>query len=427
MNKKILKLTFPNIITNITVPLLGIVDLIIAGSLGNEKYIGAIAIGTAIFNLIYWNFGFLRMGTTGLTAQTYGAKNRKESLYIIIRGLVIACCVGTLMILFQEILFKASSSVLNVSDNIYSLALSYFHIRIWAAPFTLSMYVFKGWFIGMQNATIPMIIAIFINIVNISLSLIFVRKFNMGIEGIALGTLLAQISGVILAFFIWLIKYRYLLDYIKLNEVFQGDELKRFFTVNRDIFIRTTCLIVVFTFFTSMSSKYGDMSLAVNTIVMQSFSLFSYIMDGFAFAAEAIIGKYYGAKNYKNLKIAVTLFIRYGFAFALIFAGLYAIWLPDILSIITDSKELVYEVEKLKIWIVLIPIAGFLAFIYDGVLIGLTASVLMRNSMIISTIFFFILFYALEFAGVESALWGAFLVYLSMRGLIQFYYSNKLL
>ena len=280
-SKQILHIAIPSIISNITIPLLGLVDVAIVGHLGSASYIGAIALGGMLFNMIYWIFGFLRMGTSGLTAQSYGGHNMKEVTHVLMRSL--------------------SIGIISASAEVQHLSATYFHICIWGAPATLGLYSLSGWFIGMQNAKYPMYIAITQNIVNIIASTFLVLVCNMKIEGVAIGTLIAQYAGLFMAFLLWLHHYGYLRKYIHFKNLFEHTAMKRFFQVNRDIFFRTICLVTVTVFFTSTGASYGDVLLAVNTLLMQLFTLFSYIMDGFAYAGEALTGKCVGAADRKEL------------------------------------------------------------------------------------------------------------------------------
>lgn len=428
INKKILSLALPNIVTNITVPILGMVDLAIAGRLGDEKYIGAAALGTAIFNLVYWNFAFLRMGTSGFTAQAYGARDFKESVSVLMRGLGVAVVMGVLLILFQSSLADISLSLLNASNDTGELARQYFFVRIWAAPFTLSMYVLTGWFIGMQNAKTPMWVAMIMNAVNVLFSLLFVYEFDMGIRGIALGTLISQVSGVACSVFVLIVYYRKILFYAVMREVFNLKALSRFFKLNTDIFFRTLCLVLVYTFFTSASSSVNDMTLAVNSLLMQLFALFSYFMDGFAFAAEALVGRYYGAGNKYMLAKSAKWLLVWGGVVAVIMMLCYMFWFESIISIFTSSQTVIAETVKSKMWIMLIPLAGFVPFMYDGMLIGVTRSSIMRNTVFVATIVFFAIFYAAKSTlGVTDALWLSFIIYLFSRGIIQAFAARKIL
>ena len=297
MDKKIFRLAFPNIISNITVPLLGMIDIAIAGHLGSAIYIVAIALGGNIFNMVYWNFGFLRMSTSGFTAQAYGARNFGEAMNVLIRSLVVAAGIGLLILLLQIPIEKIAVNFIKSGPETINNVKFYFRIAIWSAPAVLATFAFNGWFIGMQNAKTPMIIAIINNALNIILSFTFVYGFDMKIKGIALGTMLSQIITLLICVGFWYRYYGRMLKYIDLSTVLDTTALKSFMKVNSDTFIRTFMLTLVTTFFTFASSGMGDTILAVNALLMQFFMLFSYFMDGFAYAGEALTGRYIGAKN----------------------------------------------------------------------------------------------------------------------------------
>ena len=297
MNRKILALALPNIISNITVPLLGLVDIAIVGHLGDDSLIGGIAIGTAVFNFIYWNFAFLRMGASGCTAQAYGARNFTEIASVFVRALILALAAALLLVVFQRPIGHAVFLLMDGTPHTMSYAADYFYARIWAAPATISMFAFHGWYIGMQNSRFPMYISIGVNVVNLIFCLWFALGLGWGIVGVAWGTVVAQYSGLVLSIVLWGVYYRRFLRYIRIRECLKLDALLAFFKINRDIFLRTACIVVVYTFFTSASSGMGDTMLAVNTLLMQLFTLFSYLMDGFAYAGESLAGRYTGAHN----------------------------------------------------------------------------------------------------------------------------------
>lgn len=427
MNKRILKLALPNIITNITVPLLGLIDIAIVGHIGNEGHIGAIAIGTMIFNLIYWNFGFLRMGTSGMTAQAYGASDMDEAMHIMIRGLAIAISAATLLIILQYPIARLCELCVDSSEEAMRLAIQYFYIRIWAAPATLGLYVLKGWFIGMQNSRTPMWIAIVMNVINIVFSLLFVIVWKMDIQGVALGTVLAQYSGLLMAVIFWFQKYGHLRSRINLKKSLHLQEMKRFFEVNGDIFLRTLCLVAVFTFIPAISAKMGDNILAANTLLMQLFTIFSYIMDGFAYAGESLVGRYIGAKDQKNLRLSVRYLLRWGMIITLAFTIIYYFFGEYILLILTDKQSVIDEAMSYMVWTLLVPITGFSAFLFDGIYIGATASKSMRNIMFVATAVFFIAYYTLAPRLGNDGLWIAFLLFLTLRGGLMWLWNGKII
>lgn len=431
MNRKILRLALPSIITNITVPLLGMVDTAIVGHLdvGSSKldYIGGIAVGTMIFNFIYWNFGFLRLGTSGFTAQAYGARNLKESMNILTRALSIAIIISLILIILQYPIFLLTKLLIENNNGVWDLAMRYFSILIWAAPATLGMYALKGWFIGMQDAKSPMWISILINVLNIVFSLIFVLYFGMKIEGVAWGTLIAQYGGLITTIAIWLLKYSRLRKYINIKESLHWKEMKLFFKINSDIFLRTLCLVLVTTYFTIASSKFDYPTLAVNALLMQLFTIFSYFMDGFAYTAESLAGRYYGAKDRVNLKKVVKYLIGWGLGISVFFMIGYTFFGQNILRLLTNKEDIILASRDSFYWTLLIPLTGFLAFLYDGILIGLTASSIMRNVMFIASATFFIVYFSLSGILGNSALWLGFILYLSIRSFLSWYFSKKLI
>ena len=392
------------------------VDLAIVGHIGNETYIGAIALGTTIFNLIYWNFGFLRMGTSGLAAQAYGAGDNKEAMRILVRGLTIAICAAALLIALQYPIALLSDAILNCSDETLNLTLSYFYVRIWAAPATLGLYAIKGWFIGMQNSKTPMTVAIVLNIVNILASLAFVIWLKMDIVGVALGTVIAQYSGLVLAIILWFKHYGNMRHLIDIRGSLHKAEMKRFFKLNRDIFLRTLCLCAVFTFIPAISASMGDLILAANTLIMQLFTLFSYILDGFAYAGESLVGKYIGARNRESLSKAIRFLVYWGLIFTALFTMIYFFWSENIYYILTNDSNVIGEAMGYNLWTMLIPLCGFAAFLFDGIYIGATAAKSMRNIMFVATAVFFAGYFVLQPLLGNDGLWIAFLLFLVFRG-----------
>ena len=430
MNKKILGLAIPNIITNITVPLLGMVDMAIVGHL-SSTHIGAITIGTSIFNLIYWNFGFLRMGTSGFTAQAYGARNFDEAVKIFVRAFGLALFIAAALIILQYPISLLARLIFNGSKEVIDLALTYFFVRIWAAPATLGLYSIKGWFIGMQNSKLPMWIAIFINVVNIICSLLFVLVFHWDIAGVALGTVIAQYSGLLVGLFFARKYYgRMIRRHIRIRESLKWKEMKAFFKVNSDIFLRTVCLAAVFTFVTSASGKISDEVLAIDALLLQFFTLFSYIMDGFAYAGESLVGRFIGARDPKQLRSSVRWLLVWGMGLTLLFTVVYAIFGEGILHIFSDDEAIIAGTMHYRFWILAIPICGFSAFLFDGIFIGATASRTMRNAMFIASAAFFITYYLGQYIFSDggtlpltefianNVLWTAFLLYLTLRGVL---------
>ena len=322
-NRQILQLAIPNVLSNLSVPLLSSVDTALVGHLSEVYYIGAVAVGSMIFNFVYWGFGFLRMGTTGLTAQAYGNENQSEMFSILIRALLVALVCSLFIILLQFPIVKFSLFLVQASADVEQHAGIYFKIRIFAAPATLSLYAIQGWFLGMQNARFPLYIMLLVNVVNIIGSLFFVIGLGMNSDGVALGTVIAQYTGLLFSGFLLLKFYGYPRNQFDWAKILHLDELKRFFTLNFDIFIRTLLLIFAFSFFTAKSAEICDGILAANTILLQLWMLFSYGIDGFAFAAESLVGKFIGAKSESDTKTIIKMIFYWGIGLGIIFTIIF--------------------------------------------------------------------------------------------------------
>lgn len=419
MNRKILQLAIPSIVSNITVPLLGLVDVAIVGHLGSASYIGAIAVGGMLFNMIYWIFGFLRMGTSGMTAQAYGKRDLTEVVRTLLRAVGVGLLISLGLWILQSPILRGAFVLIDATEEVKRWASLYFNICIWGAPAVLGLYGFAGWFVGMQNSRFPMFIAITQNIVNIAVSLCFVFVLGMKVEGVALGTLIAQYAGLFMAFALWLKYYGRLKAYIDWDGLWGGEAMRRFFSVNSDIFFRTLCLVAVTTFFTSTGARQGDVILAVNTLLMQLFTLFSYIMDGFAYAGEALAGRFIGAKNDVGLRRCIRLLFLWGIGLSLSFTILYAFWGRDFLGLLTNDTSVIEASGDYFYWVLAIPLCGFSAFLWDGIFIGATATRQMLCSMLVASATFFIIYYLFYQSMGNHALWMAFLGYLSLRGGMQ--------
>lgn len=427
MNKRILGLAVPSIISNITVPLLGLVDVSIVGHLGSATYIGAIAVGGMLFSMIYWIFGFLRMGTSGLTAQAYGRRDLAEVILLFVRSLGIAFVLALLLIMLQYPILKVAFTLIDATPAIKDLASLYFRICIWGAPAVLGLYSFAGWFVGMQNSSFPMYIAITQNVVNIAASLFFVFVWNRGVAGVAMGTLVAQYAGLLMASLLWYGYYRRLWQKLNWQMLTDYEAMRSFFILNRDIFFRTLCLVAVTTYFTSRGAEQGDIILAVNTLMMQLFTLYSYIMDGFAYAGEALTGRYVGAHNQADLRRMIRTLFAWGFGLALAFTLLYGIGGSSFLSLLTNEQEVLNASSDYFYWVLAIPLAGMAAFLWDGIYIGATASRQMLYSMLVASVSFFILQGIFQQRMGNHALWMAFIAYLFLRGLVQTGLARKIL
>lgn len=427
INKRILQIAVPSIISNITVPLLGLIDVTIVGHLGAAAYIGAIAVGGMLFNIIYWIFGFLRMGTSGMTSQAYGKHDLDEVARLLLRSVGVGLLIAIILVTLQYPIRKLAFTFIQTTEEVERLATLYFRICIWGAPAMLGLYGFAGWFIGMQNSRFPMYIAITQNIVNIAASLCFVYLFHMKVAGVAWGTLTAQYAGFLMALLLWRRYYGGLKKHVAWHEVLKKEAMLRFFQVNRDIFLRTLCLVIVTLFFTSAGAAQGEIVLAVNTLLMQLFTLFSYIMDGFAYSGEALVGKYVGANNQPALYRTVRQLFILGVGLSTGFTLLYFFGGKSFLGLLTNEISVIREAENYFYWVLAIPLTGFAAFLWDGIFIGATATRQMFYSMLVASGSFFLVYYSLHEWMGNHALWLAFIVYLSLRGIMQAALSRKIL
>ena len=394
INKDILKLAIPSILANITVPIVGMVDIAVAGHLDANAatLIGGIAIGTMLFDLLYWNFGFLRVGTGGLTAQAYGRGDRKECARIFSRSIGIALACAFVLIALQWFFLKAAFLFVDCTPQVRDLASRYFFIRIWAAPATLSLMAFKGWFIGMQDSVSPMVTDLIVNGMNVVMSFVLALGVasigfeGIGFAGIAVGTLVAQYSGLVAAVLLVLVKYRKdtlaTIGRSDLKDLFKGSETRRFFVMNTDLFVRSLCFIAIYIGFTVISARYGDLLLAVSSILMKLLMIFSYFTDGFAYAGEAMTGKYIGAKDGHMLRQTVKWTFVWSMGIALIFMGIYHFAGVPMLKMMTSDPQVVETSVRYLPWLLLMPVIGCVAFTWDGIYIGATASKAIRNSMI---------------------------------------------
>lgn len=396
INRDILKLAIPSILANITVPLVGMVDIAVAGHLDTEAatMIGGIAIGSMLFDLLYWNFGFLRVGTGGLTAQAFGRGDRKECARIFVRALGIALACALVLIAIQWLFVKAAFLVVDCTPEVRHLASQYFFVRIWAAPATLGLMAFKGWFIGMQDSVSPMVTDLVVNGMNIMMSIVLALGLTvgplhyegMGFDGVAAGTVVAQWTGLLTAATLMFFRYRRntfsFLAAKDLEGVFRGGETRRFFVMNTDLFVRSLCFIAIYIGFTTISAGYGDLLLAVCSIMMKLLMIFSYFTDGFAYAGEALTGRYIGAGDRPMLRQTVRWTFAWSMGIAVLFMGIYHFGGRWLLEMMTSDTAVINMSEHYLPWLLLMPVVGCAAFTWDGIYIGATASKAMRNSML---------------------------------------------
>lgn len=421
MNKKILQLAVPSIISNITVPLLGLVDVAITGHMGEARYMAAIAVGSMVFNIIYWMFSFLRFGTGGMTAQAYGRRGeaRKECRNLFLKSQATCFLMAMALIVLQKPLFDLAMWIIEPDTRLIGIVHRYFNICIWGTLPSLSLYAFTGWFVGMQNTKLPMVISMTQNIVNICLSYAFVYWVGMKIEGVALGTLTAQWCGMFMALLMMRWRYAEIWRGVKitLEDVTEG--LGRFFSVNRIIFYRTLFLVAVNLFFVQAGARGGAIILAVNSVLMQMFILYTYVMDGFAFAAEALCGRYYGAKDRHNFQLALKGIWLWGTALTILYTLAYAFGGNMFMSLLTNDSMIRFAAQEFLPWAIAIPFCGIAAFVWDGVFVGTTDTKGMLMGTFGGAVAFFLIYIFLYPYWNNHALWLAFNAYLFMRGTVQ--------
>jgi MATE family, multidrug efflux pump len=426
LNKEILRLAIPNILANLSIPLISVVDVALMGHLNSEAYILSIGFGVMIFNFVYWGFGFLRMGVTGMTAQEVGRGNIDESYRLLFRGLLIALVGGVLLFVFKNYLLQLAIYLIGANPTVNHQISVYFNIRIFAAPATLGLYAFTGWFLGKQNAKIPMIVTIAVNLLNAFISYYFVTQLQLDTKGVAMGTVIAQYTGLLLAISFFIIYYRKELTKQAYQHILELKAIKNFLLVNTDIFIRTLCLIFTISFFKIMSAKEGDIIGSANILLLEFTTIAAYGIDGFAFAAEAISGKYFGAKNKANFNKSVRYCFYWGFALGALYSVVYLLFGNSILALLTSQEVVIAEASNYIIWLVLFPILSVVPFVWDGIFIGTTASKAMRNTMLFSTFIIFLpAFYLLKDAFGNHGIWLAMILFVVARGLSQSILAKK--
>ena len=402
MNKQILRLAIPSILANITIPLVGLVDTAIVGHISDAHAIGGIAIGTMLFDLLYWNFGFLRVGTSGMTAQAFGRGDKEQCARLLTQSVSIALIGAALIWLLQWLFVTAALAIVPCSDEVAHFARQYFFIRVWAAPATLSLMALKGWFIGMQDTVSPMITDMVVNVVNMLVSYVLAVYTPMGALGVALGTVIAQFTGLTLALILLISKYRHVFRGLSLWHLARDMQgMRSLIKLNANLFVRSLCFMIVYVGFTSLSSMYGDTDLAVCSILMKLFMLVSYFVDGFAYAGEALVGKYIGAaksnpisdspsgrpisnspSGASEISSLVRLLFLWSLGVGAVFTVLFALSYMPMYRMMTSDTVVLARLTDFTGWLIAMPIVSTLAFMWDGVFTGATAGKQIRNAMI---------------------------------------------
>lgn len=406
LNREILRLSVPSILAGITVPLVGMVDTAVAGHLGGDSAasIGAISVGSMVLSLLYWCFGFLRTGTGGLTAQAFGREDPAECGRIFLRGMGLALLAAIAALALQWPFFKGVMLLTDATPGVKSLAEHYFFIRIWAAPATMSLMALRGWFVGMQNSVDSMWMDLIVNGVNIGASILLAFGIGgwpgLGFAGIPLGTVIAQYCG--LAYGLWVCKHKYgrrvfsRLGPDDFRSMLHDGSMGRFFRMNLDLLGRSFFFILIYIGFTMINAGYGDQLLAAGSIMMQLLMFFSYFTDGFAYAGEALSGRFIGARDGDMLRRSVRYVFTWSMAIAVAFIGIYAATGVPVLRLLTSDESVVQTARQFLPWLLLMPPLGCAAFTWDGIYLGATASKGIRDAMLWAAAAFF----ACWFAGV---------------------------
>jgi MATE family multidrug resistance protein len=457
LHKEVLRLAVPSILANITVPLVGMVDIAIAGHISDASAIGGIAIGAMLFDLLYWNFGFLRIGTGGMTAQAFGRRDFAGAVEILMQSLSIAVGATLLIWALQWVFLQVAMALIPCSPEVAVFARKYFFIRIWAAPATLSLMAFKGWFIGMQDTVSAMICDIVVNVVNMAASFALAVWTPLGAIGVAWGTLIGQYTGLLVAAILLFRRVNRstrqqvneqashnlqssiltfgracsrsaesepapfcsrsiaAFNFQFLSSALRWQKIRRLFVLNGNLFIRALCFMVVYVGFTSLTSKYGDGPLAVGSIMMKLFMLFSYFIDGFAYAAEALTGRFIGARDAHSLRGAMRILFFWTLVIGIAFTLLYALTGEGAVRLMTSDASVIADSHPFLPWLIAMPMVSCLAFLWDGIFVGATAARALRDSMIGAAVGFLLACIALQPLWGIQAIYVAYFVHLLVR------------
>ena len=415
LNRRVWQLTVPIMFANLSVPLLGAVDTAVMGHLPDAFYLGAVAVGATIVHFIFWGFGFLRMGTAGLAAQAYGARNGLEIRVVLARAGLLGVGLGAALLLLQWPIAQIGLALFEASDQVEDLAETYFFIRIWSAPAVLVNYAIVGWFIGVQNTRAVMILQVFMNGLNIILDLWFVLGLEWDVAGVAAATVIAEFTALALGVLMVRRELRRIPGSWQGMNLRDADKIRQLVAVNRDIFIRTACLMFAFAFFTARGAKLGDNTLAANAVLIQFQQFLSFGLDGFAHAAEALVGGAVGARDRRTLRLAVKICGLWAAVIAAAYTLVYAAVGPVIIGWLTDLEAVRALSGEFLIWVIISPIISVWSFTLDGVFIGATRTAEMRNGMIISLAIYLAAVFALQPTLGNHGLWLAFTIFMAAR------------
>jgi MATE family multidrug resistance protein len=416
-DRDVWRIAAPMILSNISVPLLGMVDTGVVGHLESPVYLGAVAIGGTIFSFLYTGVNFLRMGTTGIAAQRFGAGDFNGLRVSLGQALVVAQLIALTVILLQWPVGRVAMELLGAEGALREHALEYFAIRIWSAPGTLANFVMVGWFLGLQNARVPLVIFLTINLTNIVLDLLFVLVLGMKVDGVALASVFAEYAGLAVALLFAVRELRRNSGHWPVEKFVRLREYTAFFSVNANLFVRTMALMFTIAFVTAQGTRMGGLILAANAILMQLQNLTAFGLDGLAHAAEALVGKAVGQRRRDALERAVTLSLKWSLIFAAGFSAAYLLLGPRLINVLTDLPAVRETTLRYLPWMIVSPLVSVWSFLYDGVYVGATRAREMRNIMVFSAFAVFIpAWFVLQPLG-NDGLWLAFLLFLASRGI----------
>ena len=422
--QRIFAIAVPMILSAISIPMLGIVDTAILGHLDSPVYLASINIGATIFNVLFWGFGFLKMTTTGLVAQALGENNPDKINRQLSLSLLIALSISLILVVFSPWIGEFAVNLAGEGGESSQLAKQYFSIRILSAPATLILYVMFGYFLAIQETRKVLALMLLNQVGNMILDYIFVMQFHWGVAGVAYGSIISEYAALALGSF-YLLKGKYSIPkFFEFKDWLLSEaNIKQFFSLNRDIFIRTLALMAVFAMMTKGSARLGELALAANAVLLNFFYLMSYGLDGFAHAVESLCGKSYGAKDEKELSSILRRVFMISFVIAVLFTLLYLLYGDGIVSLLTSLPAVRDYSSDYIIWLIIVPIVAMPSFVYDGLFVAVTEAKIMRNSMVIATVFCYIPLWYLLRPYDNHGLWMAFLGFFVVRtSVIYFYY-----
>jgi multidrug resistance protein, MATE family len=413
----ILKIAIPIMLSNVSEPLIGVVNTAVVGQLPGVHLIGGVAVGSLIFSFLFWGFGFLRLSTSGLSAQATGAEKPREVAAVVWRSLLIAVVIGCSLIVLSPLLKPLSISLMGGSAEVQAAAATYFSYRIWAAPAALANFTIMGWFIGQGRTSVAFITQLVLNLTNMALSAFLVLYFDFNIAGVGMAVLIAEYAAVALGLFFVVRRLRALNQHFDYTYVFNTEKIKSLITANSDMMIRTICLLFAFAWFTSRSARSGDTVVAANMVLLHMFEVAAYAIDGFAYAAEALVGQAIGARNLDGYKRALKLSTIWVMAFGALASALIWVFAPSFIDLLTVNGDVRQMARHYIFWVALTPFLGAACFLYDGIFTGAMATKDMRNMMVLSLAIYMLAWYVLEPIYGNAGLWAAQCIFFMARSI----------